>query len=201
MLGAAQIANQGLTPYATGADFCRIFEEDMSPLYLLSFLLTGDQAMAESCFVRGLEDSAKGGPVFKEWARSWARRTIIQSAIQMIGPQPTDSRMSTATSDGSAGHVVSGPAEIAAVVELPSFERFVFVLSVLERYSDQDCSLLLKCTRGDVFAARGRAVQKIGRSAELQPKLANIGSGGPALRDDSESELRLESTSHLAALA
>jgi DNA-directed RNA polymerase specialized sigma24 family protein len=201
MLGAAQIANQGLTPYATGADFCRIFEEDMSPLYLLSFLLTGDQTMAERCFVRGLEDSAKGNAVFKEWAQSWARRTIIQSAIQMIGPQPTDSSRSTATSDGSPGRVLIGRAEIAAVVELPSFERFVFVLSVLERYSDQDCSLLLKCTRGDVFAARGRAVQKIGRSAELQPKLVNIGSGGPALRDDSQAELRLERISHLAALA
>jgi len=81
MLSARQVANQEPTPYATGADFCRIFREDMNRLYLLSLLLTGDEAMAEKCFVRGLEDAGKGNPVFREWAQSWAWRTIIQKAI------------------------------------------------------------------------------------------------------------------------
>ena len=30
---------------------------------------------------------ARGNRVFKEWARSWARRTIIQSAIRLIAPR------------------------------------------------------------------------------------------------------------------
>ena len=60
------------------------------------------------------------------------------------------------------------PAELAAVIELPPFERFVFVLSVLERYSDQECSLLLNTNRGEVTAARTHALQSIGNSAELR---------------------------------
>jgi len=50
---------------------------------------------------------------------------------------------------------------IATVLALEDFERFVFVLSVLERYSDQDCSILLSCSREDVRAARIRALQQI----------------------------------------
>src|SRR6202046_4710337 len=64
-------------PYASSADFCRIFDEDMNDLYLLSFLLTADREKAEQCFVSGLEDAVEGNPVFKEWARSWARRGVI----------------------------------------------------------------------------------------------------------------------------
>ena len=63
--------------YATVADFKRIFIEDVNQLYLLSLLLTGDHEKAEQCFVEGIGESAKGNHVFKEWERSWARRTIM----------------------------------------------------------------------------------------------------------------------------
>jgi hypothetical protein len=70
--------------YATAADFDQIFTQEMSDLYLLSFLLTADRKKAEECFVTGIGESAKANRVFKEWARSWARRTIIQSAIRPL---------------------------------------------------------------------------------------------------------------------
>ena len=38
-------------------------------------------------------------------------------------------------------------AEVSAILELAHLERFVFVMSVLERYSDHDCSILLGCAR------------------------------------------------------
>jgi DNA-directed RNA polymerase specialized sigma24 family protein len=163
-------------PYATGADFCRIFVRDMNRLYLLSFLLTGHQAMAEKCFVRGLDDSSKGNPVFKKWAESWAQRTIIRNAIQIVRPRPADGGTPSSAYERSDGDAVPEPAEILAVVELPSFERFVFVMSVLERYSDQECSLLLGCTRGEVTRARTRALQQIGSSAQVRRKVASLGS-------------------------
>ena len=72
--------------YATVADFKRIFTEDVNRLYLLSLLLTGDTENAEKCFVEGIGESTKGNLVFKEWARSWARRTIVQSAIRLTSP-------------------------------------------------------------------------------------------------------------------
>lgn len=152
--------------YATHADFCRIFEKDMNRLYLLSFLLTGNHALAEKCFVRGLHDSRSGNPVFIEWAQSWALRKIVQNAIEMIHPRPADNRAVNFILERNTEHPLTEPAEIAQVLALPAFERFAFVLSVLERYSDQECALLLDCTLNGFADARSRAMHQIGRSAE-----------------------------------
>ena len=66
--------------------------------------------------------------------------------------------------------MLSERAEIMAVLELRPFDRFVFVMSVLEGYSDHDCSILLGCSRQDVLAAKTRALQQIGSVAELRLK-------------------------------
>jgi DNA-directed RNA polymerase specialized sigma24 family protein len=154
------------TPYASSGDFHRIFDEETDSLYRLAFLLTADREKAEQCFVSGLEDSVKGNPVFKEWARSWARRAIIQNAVRMINPQPVEE---DAQSIFNSSRTTPPPeqAEIAAILDLAPFERFVYVMSVLERYSDQDCSVLLGCSRRDVIAARIRALQHIEMQSTL----------------------------------
>src|SRR3979411_1415809 len=87
---ARNISEVPAAVYAVAGDFCRIFAEDMNGLYLLSFLLTANRVKAEQCFVSGLEDSVGANRVFKEWARSWTRRAIIQNAIRMM--QPTRER-------------------------------------------------------------------------------------------------------------
>jgi DNA-directed RNA polymerase specialized sigma24 family protein len=199
MLGTTKITNPKPTPYATRADFCRIFAKDMNRLYLLSFLLTANHTTAEKCFVSGLDASGTGNPVFKEWAQSWARRTIIQNAIRRIRPRPTDGGTPSPAPKDSASYPVTQCAEIAAVIQLPAFERFTFVMSVLEGYSDQECSLLLGCTRGEVIAARTRTLQQIGRLADLRSRLTSIESKEqlPGI----ESALQPEARSPLAVSA
>jgi hypothetical protein len=193
------------TPYASTDDFRRIFDEDMNGLYLLSLLLTADCEKAEQCFVSGLDDAVKGNPVFKEWARSWARRVIIQNAVRSINPRPVErnDRSSSAfvNSNGktlAAEHQV----EIAAVLGLEPFERFVYVITVLERYSDQECSVLLGCARRDVLAARVLALQQIGSSMELPyPQLPNASSGKPVLHENCSSVLELLAAPRLVTSA
>jgi hypothetical protein len=148
-------------PYATAADFCQIFCEQMNSLYLMSFLLTADREKAEQAFAFALEDSLKGDPVFSEWARAWARRSIMQSAIRIMVPQPinVDAANPAACSDTAPP---TEPAEIAAIRRLPTFERFVYVMAILERCSDHDCSILLGCARREVVSARTRALQQVG---------------------------------------
>jgi DNA-directed RNA polymerase specialized sigma24 family protein len=203
-LEKTKTANQGLspyaTPYATKRDFCRIFEKDMNRLYLLSYLLTADHTIAEQCFVGGLHIAQEGNLVFKEWAESWARRTIILNAIRMVRPRLTDGHNGDG-SDRTIGSALTERAEIIEIIELPVFERFVFVMSVLERYSVQECALLLGCTRGDVNAARSRALQQVGRSADLRNKLVSIAADQQVQRDGAESELQLGTLSGLAASA
>jgi DNA-directed RNA polymerase specialized sigma24 family protein len=146
--------------YASSGDFCRVFYEDTDRLYRLAFLLTVDRAKAEQCLVSGLEDAVNGNPVFKEWARSWARRVVIQNAVRAINPRPSENDAQRNSNNGDKSPTAE-PAETAAILELPPFERFVYVMSVLEHYSDQDCSVLLGCARRDVMAGRIRALRQI----------------------------------------
>ena len=156
--------------YATAADFEQIFTDEMSALYLLSFLLTGDREKAEDCFVTGIGECAQGNRVFKEWARSWARRTIIRSAIRLVAPlqHPEEPMRDPDTVTMDKLPLVSQE-EVSAILELKPVERFVFVMSALEHYSDHDCSVLLGCTRRNVIEARSRALQRLGMLMKSQP--------------------------------
>lgn len=160
----SQIFTETSQLYATSTDFFRVFKESMDNMHLLSFLLTADVTKAEECFVSGLEDCATGSYVFREWARSWARRTIIQNAVRMLAARANQSAGTVTPSETVScrfGRTPEAAAAIASILELEDFERFVFVMSVLERYSDQDCSVLLECSRRDVREMRTRALQHV----------------------------------------
>ena len=164
-------ANGNTTLYATSSDFCRIFAEDMKNLYLLALLLTADAEKAEQCFVSGLEESSAGNQVFTEWAQSWARRTIIKNAIRLVAPVARDSGPLAAKDAGK--QLLGDHAQpelrtaLAPLFDLQPFERFVFVMSVLEGYSTRDCTLLLGCTLESLLAARVRAMQVVGQNQIL----------------------------------
>jgi DNA-directed RNA polymerase specialized sigma24 family protein len=160
-----------LSPYATSEDFCRVFADNMKQLYVFAFLLTGNQELAERCFVAGLEESVQANCVFSEWARSWAMRTIVQNAAHALQPHSCHGGPAlSGTSRGDARESMpAGDFELQRVLELEDFERFVFVMSVLERYSDHDCGLLLGCSLQKVREARFRALQQMGELGHADP--------------------------------
>jgi DNA-directed RNA polymerase specialized sigma24 family protein len=167
--------------YATARDFCRIFDQDLNSLYLLSLLLVGDHGKAEQCFVDALKNASSRRTVFRDWARSWARRAVLQSAQRMISPRGDRvnralKSLSVDPQENFAGERV----EIAAVLGLESFDRFVFVMSVLEGYSDHECAILLGVARREVIVARARALKQLGREIEsrLSRHRVDAGSGG-----------------------
>ena len=170
MTSKRPISNERSTTYATPADFCRVFKDDMQSLYSLSLMLAADPEKAEQLFVSGLEDSAANSPVFKEWARSWARRTIVKNAVRLIAPGTTNMNgvSKAVRSDATIQALPGLPAEMYAVLGLSAFERFAFILSVLEGYSDQDSALLLGCTRQALIEARVRAEQGIVRAVAMR---------------------------------
>jgi hypothetical protein len=158
MLAQLQSVDERAIQYASVTDFCEIFTEEMHSLYLLSFMLTADKDKAEQCFIGGLGECVEGVGAFMEWSRLWARRAIIKQAILMMRPAPEG------TNDWpliSAKGAAASPANnlFAAILSLCAFERFVFVLSILEGQSDGDCLSLLGCSRTEVVIARELALR------------------------------------------
>ena len=143
------------TDYAMPADFCRMFADDVDHLYTLAWLLTADRHKAEQCLVAGLEDCLHANAVFREWAHSWARRTVVKNAIRIVSP--STSRNETKAAAG----IPEQDTQADAITSLKPFDRFVYVLSVLEKYSDRECSMLLDCTVDKVIDARTQALQAL----------------------------------------
>src|ERR1700756_2125799 len=112
--------------YATRDDFLKIFDENLNGLYQLSFLLTGDHQKAERCFVTGIEDCPKENRVFREWARAWAKRVIVENAIRELHPRRSYSNSSAllpvvfSHNQQSRGPI--GRFDVDAVLGLADFE-------------------------------------------------------------------------------
>ena len=166
------------TRYASCEDFRRIFDEDLHSLYQLAFVLTGDHKKAERCFVACLEDCVKESRVFREWARTWAKRVIVKNAIRELHPQSSYSsaRVPIVFCPNVQLTDPSGDFDKDAVSRLGDFERFVFVLCVLERYREHECALLLGCSDSVVREARSLAIEQF----------ANFRSGGSDRYDGHE---------------
>src|ERR1700736_1229409 len=90
MLAQLQGGDDRVTRYATVADFCEVFTEEMHSLYLLSLLLTADKDKAERCFVGALGECGEEVAAFIEWSSHWARRAVARQAILMMRPAPED---------------------------------------------------------------------------------------------------------------
>jgi len=158
MLEPTSVIDERATTYAPGTDFWNILTDEMHSLYQLSFLLTADLTKTEQCFVSGMGECEEDIGVFMAWTQGEARRAILKHAIRMIMPAPERAdNLSFAPFKGSTG---SGERNLFdAILELSAFERFVYVMSVLEKRSDDECSALLKCSRRDVLVARSLALE------------------------------------------
>jgi len=176
-LAHIRVHEERTNQYASREDFRRIFSEDTNGLYQLSLLLTRDSVKAEQCFVGGLEDCVTGNSVFREWARSWAKRAIIQNAIRKLNPRPRRPSPASPTVFADIDQLSSGPDkyfEIDAVLRLEDHERFVFVMSVLEHYSEHDCALLLGWSVREVREARARAFRELMESNHGDPSQSQL---------------------------
>jgi hypothetical protein len=143
---------------------CSAFSRDMKSLYMLSLMLTADLDSAESCLMSSLDDCMTMKPFVSEWTNGWTRRVLVKNAVKLMRPtvgdgQPVDS------------NVGLKPA-LHALMRLEKFERFVFVLSILEGYSDRECSVLLGPSARHIMGAKVRALGNL--TANLRSLPAQI---------------------------
>jgi hypothetical protein len=77
-------------------------------------------------------------------------------------PERAD-EVSLTSLNASATPAESNP--FAAILLLADFQRFVFVMSILEVQSDDECAMFLRCSRRDVRIARLVALEVIVRNS------------------------------------
>ena len=158
--------------YATIGDFQSLFARQMTDLFRLSLHLTADAQKAESCLILAMRECFVNGAVAKEWALSWARRTVIRHAIRLVLGTENAMPNEIYNEAGPDFHLRPSEYRIEAlrdslgILELPDFDRLVFVICVLERYSILDCALLLIRSPKDVNDARVRAISQVASAEE-----------------------------------
>ena len=162
--------------YAADVDFCDLFTNDTKHLYLLTFLLIANHQESVQCFASTVDEAFQEPAVFKQWARSWVKRRLIENAIEMVAP--VSARNGQKRDLWSPGQCETKECEIDMVTKLAAFDRFVFVMSILERYSDWDCALLLGCGMSKVARTRMRALRRLPALAALLPGGDRLGVGG-----------------------
>jgi DNA-directed RNA polymerase specialized sigma24 family protein len=77
----------------------------------------------------------------------------------LAGKHIFDESWLRAAEDGSLPGIASQDPRFSAILALPDFERFVYVLSVLECCSDQECATLLGVSPQQIEETRLRALQ------------------------------------------
>ena len=158
--------------HASIDDFRRVYSDHVGSLYQLAFLLTGNRDDAEQCFVAALHETVYEKSVPKASVRFRAKRAIVEQAIRVLKPRPekkTKGRLPLRTpSDTDYLQTLSGRrAVIHRVLSLCVFERFVFVLCLLERHSVEQCARLLNCCIEDVISGRMRALVQVAFSGAV----------------------------------
>jgi hypothetical protein len=147
----------------------------MNRLFLLGLLLTGNVPDAERCLVVAFDICIDGAVVRRQWAPSWARRSVIKSAIRIMSPKLADN-----CNFSRGGHEKEIRLDMEHLLDevcnLPIFDRFVFVISILESFPCCECSVLLNSTPRDVLGARIRAVGQLARCDEIRRATCSIGS-------------------------
>jgi len=154
----------GRSHYATAEEFENLFESERKPLLRLALLLTASAEKAEQSLNLALKDCRLNGSVSTDWIISWARRAIVRTAIELV-PRPVSAAAAQTVINNyhhcstQVSAAVALQIDVPMILQMPDFERFVFVTTVLERISIHDCALLLARSPKDVCDAQTRAMR------------------------------------------
>lgn len=155
--------------YAVNQEFQQLFATEMTDLFRLSLNLTADLETAETCLILAMRECLQSNCAFnsKKLTRAWARRVVIRNAICLVSREESarsgGSRSESTSCDQSQPNQYRTTAvpESLAALNLPDFDRMVYVICVLEDYSIAHCALLLSRTLKEVDDARVRATIRV----------------------------------------
>ena len=147
--------------FASSPDFCHIFARQLNSYYRLAFLLTASHHRAERCTLASLDEALNADGIPRDLAEPWSKRTVIKNALHIARGEESNSEMTSQQREEVEDEFVAGPFD--RIVSLNAFERFVLVLSVLEKISDSECSRLVGCAVSQIGPARLRALEQLSK--------------------------------------
>ena len=112
--------------------------------YWIALVLTGDEKKAASIVSSGIHDIADSGTVFGEWMCAWGIGVVIKGCVALSTDELRKEEGSgeywrAKAAEGSTIELQQAPLSRdrlrRALLLLPLFPRFVYVLRVLEGYS------------------------------------------------------------------
>ncbi|MEG9435710.1 hypothetical protein JAO29_05980 [Edaphobacter sp. HDX4] len=149
---------------AGGTNYTEMFIDQVNSLFLLSFLVAADRRVADRCFFKALDEYVEAPGGFLEWAKEHGRRAVLRQAIKIIEPA-SQQAYSWAFRGSARPLVLTARRPFASITFLNPFERFVFVMSVIEGISEKECAVLLNCSGQDVAIGRELAEKLIAAEA------------------------------------
>jgi hypothetical protein len=159
--------------YACKEEFVKLFECERAGLQRLALLLTANSEAAKRCLSGAFRECIASSSVSKEWVLRWTRRMVIRNAINLVmGSEgesfdgvnvDADNEFVAFSLDDSWGAIAGSE----WVLDIPGFDRLVFVICVLERYAMYDCALLLGRSPRIIKEARQRIANQLGQTDEL----------------------------------
>ena len=112
--------------------------------YWIALVLTGDEKKANRIVASGIHEIADSGTVFGEWMCAWEIDVVIKACVALRTDELRKEKGSgeywrAKATEGSTIELQQTPLSTErlrrALLPLPLFPRFVFVLRVLEGYS------------------------------------------------------------------
>ena len=114
--------------------------------YWIALVLTGDEKKASRIVASGIHEIADSGTVFGEWMCAWGIGAVIEACVALHTDELRKEEGSreywrAKAAEGSTIELQQAPLSTEglrrALLLLPLFPRFVYVLRVLEGYSLQ----------------------------------------------------------------
>ena len=112
--------------------------------YWIALVLTGDEKKASRIVASGVHEIADSGTVFGEWMCAWGIGVVIKACValrtdELMKEKSSGEYWRAKAAEGSTVELQQAPLSTEglrrALLLLPLFPRFVYVLRVLEGYS------------------------------------------------------------------
>ena len=153
----------------------QVFEDHAAELHWLAYLFTGSHDRGVRAFTKALDFEDHANPAMTDFMASWSRKLVIGASLETVRPQLRESAWRTLRAEDPDPATLTGlkpvgqmtaPELERALLAIDLFPRCALLLTVFEKLSLDDASLLLNADKALVRKAQNQGLLELagGRS-------------------------------------